>query len=123
MSDLSGAKAELSMNPPASQEDLTLIVQSRDGKMGFSGRISKEAGGATDKASRGSEVALRASWCKVRVRFLGNPARFEIKSIGVPKKSPDFCGGQSNCDALACMVKLIYLMNGRRRGRGSWLSG
>ena len=93
------------------------------GKWGSRAGLVKEAGGATDKASMGSGVPLMAFWCKVRVRFLGDPAKFEIKSIGVPKKSPDFCGGQSNCDALACMVKLIYLMNGRRRGRGSWLSG
>jgi hypothetical protein len=40
-----------------------------------------------NKASRGSEVPLKAFWCKVRIRFHGNPAKFKIKSIGVPKKA------------------------------------
>jgi hypothetical protein len=61
-----------------------------------------------DKASRGSEVPLRAFCRKVRVRLHGNPAKSKIKSSQAAEKPAVFCGDLSNCDALACVVKLIY---------------
>jgi hypothetical protein len=62
-----------------------------------------------DKACRGSEVSLRAFCREVRLRLHGNPAESRIKSVGVPEKAAAFCGDLFNCDALACVVKLIYL--------------
>ena len=52
-----------------------------------------------DKACRGSEVPLRAFWCKARIRFYMNWVKFRIKSIEV----------NLIARPLACMVKLIYL--------------
>jgi predicted RNase H-like nuclease len=86
-----------------------LIVQSKNGRTGFSGWISKETGGAIGKACRGSEVPLRAFCREVRLRFHASPSKSKIKFIGVPKGSPDFSRGEFNCDALACVVKLVYL--------------
>ena len=85
-----------------------LIIWSGNGKTGFSDWISKETGRAIGRACRGSEVPLRAFCRKVRDRLHGNLAESGIKSIGVPEKAAAFCGDLFNCDALACVVKLIY---------------
>jgi hypothetical protein len=60
-----------------------------------------------NKASASPEVPLRAFCRKVTIRFWASPSKFKIKLLAVPKGSPDFCQGQSNCDALARVVKLI----------------
>jgi len=64
--------------------------------MRFSEWTSKNIDRAIDKACRGSEVPLRAFWCKVRIRMSG-PLR---QAIGK---------GQRIAMTLVCMVKLIYL--------------
>jgi len=47
---------------------------------------------AIDKACRGSGVPLKAFWCEAGLRFLGDPAKCGTESIGLPKKTPAFCG-------------------------------
>jgi hypothetical protein len=65
--------------------------------------------GVVDRACRGSVVPFRAFWREGGVRFqTTSPSGSRTRSLGVPNKSRNFCIGRLNCDALVCMVKLLY---------------
>lgn len=84
---------------------------------------TKEIDGPADRACRGSEVPLRAFWRRAGLQLSGNVAKPESESSKAPWKSQGFCRRWFNCDALPCVVKLIYLDEQRVKGMGSWLSG
>jgi len=81
------------------EDGSTLIIQFNEQNEGFLEWIREKLDGATDKACSGSEVPLRAFWCKVRIPLRGNPAKPIIKYIGAPRKPADFNGDSFNCDA------------------------
>jgi len=75
--------------------------------MGFSGCTYKGAGRGIDKACRGSEVPLRAFCREARLRFHASPSESRVRFMGVGSRSPDLPRSELNCDAVACVVKLI----------------